>query len=502
MKTTKYKIPKAIPKKLFFFMTLTLISLYSARAQERDSLSHYLQMAALNNPEVKANFSLYKASMEKIPQAGAYADPELEMGFYVKPMEQLSGKQVADFTLMQMFPWFGTRRAARNEATEMARMSYEQFRESRNLLYYEVKSQWYQLSNLHEQYKNTQANLALLGQLEQLALNRFAAATGKGQPAAPVSAPVSSSVSTPAPANGGMNGMSGMGGSAASGSGSATASGAGGPGMSSMQGMGGSSMSGGANGGMSDVLRIQLEKAELENQLETLLSSRRSAEARFNALLNREQNLSVTVPDSLVQQVFIVDDKTMLDSIASSNPMLTMLEAEANAYKAKAMMDKKMSYPMFGIGLQYSVMAKKANEMSGMDKMNGMDMFMPMVKISIPVFRKKYNAQQRESKFYRQASEQKYNNALNKLQSDYITLKQQLSDAARKVGLYVNQQQLTLTTYQLIVREFSAGMVSLTDVIQVERQLLDYRLKKSEAIAEYNTVIAGLEKLVSTSVNE
>ena len=96
---------------------------------------------------------LYKASLEKIPQAGAYEDPELDIGVFVKPMETLSGKQIADFTLMQMFPWFGTRKAARNEATEMSRMAYEQFREARNNLFYEVKSQWYQLCNLNEQYK-------------------------------------------------------------------------------------------------------------------------------------------------------------------------------------------------------------------------------------------------------------------------------------------------------------------------------------------------------------
>ena len=30
-----------------------------------------------------------------------------------------------------------------------------------------------------------------------------------------------------------------------------------------------------------------------------------------------------------------------LDSVISNNPMLTMLEAEGNAYRAKAEMDKK-----------------------------------------------------------------------------------------------------------------------------------------------------------------
>lgn len=157
---------------------------------------------------------------------------------------------------------------------------------------------------------------------------------------------------------------------------------------------------------------------------------------------------------------------------------------------------------MFGIGLQYSIMAKNAGEMSDMGKMNGMDMFMPMLKISIPIFRKKYNAQQRESKYYREASELKYTNTLNQLQAEYMTLKQQLSDASRKISLYVKQHDLSHSTYNLMVKEFSAGTVSLTDVIQVERQLLDYGLKKNEAIAGYNTMVAGLEKLISTSVNE
>lgn len=181
-----------------------------SQAQTTDSLSYYLETAARNNPSVNSSFALYKASLEKIPQAGAFSDPELEMGFFFKPMEQLSGKQVADFTLMQMFPWFGTRKAARSEATEMARMAYEQFRESRNNLFYEVKSQWYQLNNLNEQYKNTAANLALLKQLEQLALNRY---TASSSPGVPVSSAATSPVISPLPqatVNNGMGSMENM----------------------------------------------------------------------------------------------------------------------------------------------------------------------------------------------------------------------------------------------------------------------------------------------------
>lgn len=476
-----------------------LLGFLPAFSQQADSLSWYLEIAARNNPLVNSNFALYKASLEKIPQAGAYEDPELDIGVFVKPMETLSGKQIADFTLMQMFPWFGTRKAARNEATEMSRMAYEQFREARNNLFYEVKSQWYQLCNLNEQYKNTQANLALLEQLEKLALNRYSAPSANA-PASTVTLITGNAVTPPASNGSSMDNMGGMG------SGTQAAPQGSPAGNSSMLEMAsgpmGSSMgTGSSSGTMSDVLRIQIEKAELQNNLELIVSNRTAAEARFNALLNRRQDMKVAVPDSLQQLHLLIDDQAMTDSIMIANPMLSMLEAEANAYRAKAEMDKKMSYPMFGIGLQYSLVGKSNNNMA-MDNMNGMDMVMPMFKISIPIFRKKYQAQQKESRHYRQASELKYENTLNQLQSEYQTVKQQLADASRKIALYQKQQELSLSTWQLIVREFSAGTTSLTDVIQVERQLLDYRLKKSEAIAEYNTRIAGMEKLVATSINE
>lgn len=218
--------------------------------------------------------------------------------------------------------------------------------------------------------------------------------------------------------------------------------------------------------------------------------------------------MPVAVPDTLIQSPYMYTDQAVTDSLFS-NPMLSMIDAEKRAYKAKAEMDKKMSYPMFGIGLQYSILGKTSSGSSDMNtmntavpmnSMNGKDMIMPMVKISIPIFRKKYNAQQRESAYYRQASELKYADMLNVMMSDYSALKQQLEEASRKITLYEKQYQLSLSTYHLITREFSAGSATLTDVIGVERQLLDYRLKKSEAVADYNTRVAGIEKLIARSL--
>lgn len=431
------------PYNLFgvILVVLGFMGPHPVAAQTPDSLDRYLETAAKNNPGLNADFLAYKASLEKVPQAGAWPDPQLDIGFFLKPMDIVGGRQIADFTLMQMFPWFGTKKAAQTEATHMARMAYARFTETRDNLFLEVYTQWYLLSTLVQQLRNNRENLQLLKQLEELALRK-----------------VSSSSS----------------------------------GMSS--GMGNTAP------GMSDVLRVQLEMAEIENNIESILSEIAAEKAKFNALLNRSADREVILPDSIAKVPFFFDEGVTMSEIENRNPMLDMLVEEEQAYRAKGEMDQKMSYPMFGIGLQYMLIGESATAQmeQGMEpEMTGMDMIMPMVSISIPLYRNKYKAQQRESRFLWQSAREKYNNTLNMLQSDLFRLKHQLDDAERKITLYRKQEQLARTTYQLVVQEFISAKSDLTNVIQVQRQLLDYQLREAEAIAEYNTRVASIRKLRS-----
>src|SRR5690606_21788291 len=122
---------------------------------------------------------------------------------------------------------------------------------------------------------------------------------------------------------------------------------------------------------------------------------------------------------------------------------------------------------------------------------------LPMVSVSLPLFRKKYNAQQKESELWRKSSEENFKNTFNILKSEYYSFRSQLDDAERVVKLYDKQTTLAQTTYNLIVKEFITGKSDLTNVIQVQRQLLDYQLKKAEAIANYNTMVVSIKKLLA-----
>lgn len=462
---------------------------------QSDSLLHYLRVAAQNNPAIKSDFLLYKASLEKIPQAGALADPQLEIGLFLTPMEVLDGEQIAEFKVMQMFPWFGTRKAARSEATEMARMSFEKFRESRDKLFLDVKSQWYALSNLHQQLRNVNENRILLVSLRELSLSRFSSPS-TGAASASRSSQTSASASQNSPAASG--GMAGMGGSQAAATPQATQQ------MSSTGGgMGSSGNSMGSSSiGMSDVLRVDLEINELDDQQQAIRSEIRSGEAKFNALLNRSSQQTISVPDTIQQLVFAMDDAAIMETIGKRNPMLGMISAEIQSYKSKLVMDKKMGLPMIGIGLQYSLLSKRMDMGIPTTSMNGKDMIMPMVSLSIPIYRKKYSAQRNESQFMILSAEEKYANTFNTLNAEYIRIKQAIADAGRKVQLYQKQQELALVTYNLAVSELVAGVGGLTNVIDIQRQLLDYKLKLSQGILTYNTTIAMLENLLSESETE
>ncbi len=48
-----------------------------------------------------------------------------------------------------------------------------------------------------------------------------------------------------------------------------------------------------------------------------------------------------------------------------------------------------------------------------------------------------------------------------------------------------------------MVAEYANGTTSLTDILQTSRENIDYSLKKFEALARYNTIVAEYEKLAS-----
>ena len=447
----------------------------------KDSLFYYLELAAKNNPTIIQRFYEYQAALQKIPQAGSLPDPELSIGVFLKPMELVMGNEISEIRLMQMFPWFGTLRAAKDEMSLMANGKFESFREAKLQVFYDVKTTWYELFKINQYILISHKNLQILRTIERLALVRFRTSGTSGSGSASFSSGRSVQSQGSSSSTSGMQGMSG--------SQTSTAPAAMGS-ASSMQdySMGFSS----GSSGLSDLYRIQIEIGDLENNIAVLKNQQKTVAAKFNSYLNRSVQSVISLTDSLKADTLTIPLTAVSDSIKKNNPMLGMLKYEQQSIEARKKMVTRMGYPMLGLGLDYSLINK--SEMS-VSPMNGNDMIMPMVSATLPIYRKKYKAMQTEADLLKSSNIQNYTATANRLQTEYYQALQLYQDAYRRSQLYLSQYQLAQKTLDIMLKSFSASGSSLTDILRIQQQTLDYELKQMEAVVDFNTAIAWFERL-------
>jgi outer membrane protein TolC len=386
-----------------------------------------MEIAARNNPGVLQKYSEYQAALEKVPQVGSLPDPELTFGVFISPMELVEGRQLADIRLMQMFPWIGTLKAAKEEMSLMATAKYESFIDEKLQVFYDVQRTWYELLENREEIRITEENIGILQVIERIAIAGYKTNTA-----------------------------------------------------------GGSDLAG--------LYRIQIETGDLENNDSMLNNQQRTLIAKFNGMLNRPSETPVFLADTLLPVIHDLSLTTLPDSIFNNNPMLVMLDYERQSLDARKEMVTKMGYPMIGLGVDYSVIQKSNMSTSSM---NGKDMIMPMATVTLPIYRKKYKAMQSEADLQKTATEQGYTATVTSLRTDYYETFQTMQDAKRRIKLYTDQRDLAGKTVDILLKSFSVNSAGLTEILQARRQILDYSLRRSEAITEYNTAVAGLKRILA-----
>lgn len=464
----------------YWIINILLIVVFSSNAVGQN-LNDYLMIAAENNPNLKSKYFQYQAALERVPQVGSLPDPQLGFSFFIMPMERYMGNQIGTISLMQMFPWFGTFGAAKNEMTFMAKAKFEEFNETKSMLFYEVRANWYVLQLLEKEIAITKENIKLLKTMEQIALTRFKSGgqssnnSGSSENIRNSGNPNTNSSSS------GMGGMNMQGQSSSGNSPSRNM-----PQMGEMENMS-------SSGSMIDVLRVQMEINELQNNLALLEESKIPLIARFNQLLNRDKIEPVIFSDSIIAATMPISLNDIPNSIKNNNPMLKMLEQEEAAYVAQGKMNQKMGLPMIGVGLQYDIFQPRANSES---MMNGRNMLMPMATVTIPLWRKKYTASVKESDFMRQSVIEQKQDVSNQLMVNYEDALKDYKDAERRVKLYQDQTSLANQALNILIVQYSTEGSNFEEVLRMQQQLLDYRLKYLDALIDGNIAVAMMERLM------
>ena len=153
--------------------TFLLIFMIIPMALFSQSIGEYQQIAAENNPEVRAAFHDYLAGLEEPDQVGVLQDPEIAFAYFIQPVETRLGPQQARFSFSQMFPWFGTLGNRRDVASFRAKAQFERFQEVRNRIFYQTEKNLFELYELDRSIQIAEENLEILNSLVEISLRRY-----------------------------------------------------------------------------------------------------------------------------------------------------------------------------------------------------------------------------------------------------------------------------------------------------------------------------------------
>lgn len=420
--------------KILYFLCIGLFTCYGSayatgKDHKEDSLAVYIAEAIRNNPGLKSEYQAYQAHMANAQGAGVLSDPQLSVGLFPQAMHHVNGKQLATITIMQMFPWFGTLKAGREQMEYKAQEAYQKFREKSLSTAFNVEKQWYSILATQEKVKAVKQKRALLNDIKKVAIYLYKNYTA------------------------------------------------------------------GRDTKMSDQLRLDAEEERLKEQTESLETQLTLQKQQFNITLHRQPNAALSLPDSITLRQMPTFNWT---EIERNNPKLAQYSAIQKAFKSQEEQTRAKGMPMIGVGLQYMLNGKV--DMPMMPNMNGKDMVMPMVSVTIPIYRKKITSAIHSAQLMERSAAYNYQSQLDALQSTYLNIEQRADDIKRKLKLYESEVSLLNRTLELMQKEYTTGATSLTDILQTTRESIDYDLLKAEANAQYNTITAEAIQLLARDV--
>jgi len=146
---------------------------------EESTLDNYLAYGILKNPGLKADYFRWRASLEKIQQAGVLPDPRISYSYYVRDVETRVGPQNHKIGVSQKFPWFGKLKLKTESSASMAEFEQQRYEITKQELLYKIKKAYHDYYFLGESIKIAAENIQLLSYFEEIIRTKYTVGTAE-----------------------------------------------------------------------------------------------------------------------------------------------------------------------------------------------------------------------------------------------------------------------------------------------------------------------------------
>ncbi|MEX0998173.1 MAG: TolC family protein [Flavobacteriaceae bacterium] len=249
------------------------------------------------------------------------------------------------------------------------------------------------------------------------------------------------------------------------------------------------------NAPMVNVVNVDMEREAAITEIELLKDKKKLLEVQFNLLLNREKELQVIIADSLrLEQNLALMKEPENDNPFDAHPTVVALDSEKTALNSRITAIEKDGLPKLGVGVDYSIISKRTD---ANPEMNGQDAIMPMVSVTLPIFRKKYKAAKKEVEWMQVEVEARQTTQRNNLQSSYEMTLYELNQAKKLLKLYEGQLERIDQATHLYVSGFANNTGDFEEVLRMNQQKILLQTQQLEALKNGFIAQAQLEYLRS-----
>ncbi len=247
------------------------------------------------------------------------------------------------------------------------------------------------------------------------------------------------------------------------------------------------------------LLRLQTEMGRLEDRIKSLKDLLGPTKAELNSLLNRAVEAPLPVPQNVQWPGTIrLTEKEALKKLEKQNPELKILEAQIEKAKKSLELSKKKFYPDLTVSLT-TIDTNEARNPSVED--SGKDPFILGFSVNVPIWWKKYEAAIHEAHLKLQATQNAYENKKLALKASLKKALFNWNDAERKIDLYENGLiPKANQAFQVSLKNYETGEGSYTDVIDIERMLLEFQLNLEEAKVNRAKWLAEIERILGEQI--
>jgi len=236
----------------------------------------------------------------------------------------------------------------------------------------------------------------------------------------------------------------------------------------------------------SDLIKVQVEKDRLDNELATLRDERGAQSSALAALLNLPTNETLPWPKVEPSDDSIIDEAIFASMLEYLNPELKAADATVAAETYRKELAQRSFLPNFVLGVSWMVMP-------GTNGNGDENDFGLTAGITLPLWRGKYRAEVREAEAETRAATNEKTDLRNSLRAELGMLVFKARDAERRIALFTDSLiPKAKQALEVARKEFSAGKTDFMALIDAQRTLLEFMLMAERAAADREIALAEI----------